>query len=293
MPKPKRTVLFITILAMMLAVASCTSDGDGGADDANDGETSDEAAADGETSSDAAGSRLESVISSGTLRVAVLPDFPPYSVQNASGEFEGYEIDIANELAEALGVELELVSTDGASRLPLLNSNRVDVNISSWTATNERAKAVGYTIPYFAAGASVLYSVDSPIESYDDLAGKSVSVARGSTNDTIMTQDFPDTEIVRFETIADAIAALRAGQVDAAVEGRATVIQEAERDDNLEAIDEPPLRPSLISMGAPQGDQVWINYLDNFIRNLNSSGTNADLYRKWLDDDLSELIPYQ
>lgn len=279
MPKPKTRFLFISILALIIAVAGCTSDDDNDAADGN-----------GEASDAAGGSRLESVISSGTLRVAVLPDFPPYSVQNASGEFEGYEVDVANELAEALDVELELVSTDGASRLPLLNANRVDVSISSWTATNERAKAVGYTIPYFAAGASVLYSIDNPIESYDELAGLSVSVARGSTNDTIMTQDFPDTEIVRFETIADAIAALRAGQVDAAVEGRATVIQEAERDDNLEAIDEPPLRPSLISMGAPQGDQVWINYLDNFIRNLNASGTNADLYREWLDDDLSELI---
>ncbi len=289
MPRPKKRVFFITLLAMMIVVAGCTSDGDNGD---GDGETADAAGEDGD-SSGATGSRLESVISSGTIRVAVLPDFPPYSVQNASGDFEGYEIDIANELAAALDVDLELVSTDGASRLPLLNSNRVDVNISSWTATNERAKAVGYTIPYFAAGASVLYSVDNPIASYEDLAGLSVSVARGSTNDTIMTQDFPDTEVVRFETIADAIAALRAGQVDAAIEGRATVVQEAEGDDSLEAIDAPPLRPSFISMGAPQGDQVWINYLDNFIRNLNSSGTNAELYRKWLNDDLSELIPYQ
>ena len=113
-------------------------------------------------------STLDSVVDKGKIRVAVLPDFPPFSVQNASGEFEGYEVDIAKELAKALGVKLELVSTDGASRLPLLKAGRTDVNISSWTATDERAKAVGYTIPYVADGASVLYKSGTDIEDYDD-----------------------------------------------------------------------------------------------------------------------------
>jgi polar amino acid transport system substrate-binding protein len=259
--------------AALLAVAACTSDGQTGG------------------SASSGPSRLDTIVESGTIRVAVLPDFPPFSVQTASGGFEGYEVDIAQHLAQSLGVQLELVSTDGASRLPLLNANRADVNISSWTSTDERAKAVGYTIPYVADGASVLYRADNPIQSYDDLAGKSVSVTRGSTNDTIMTEDFPNTEIVRFESIADAIEALRAGQVDAAIEGRATVIQEAERDPaNYVALAEPPLRPSLISMGVPRGDQEWLNYLNNYIRNLNASGTNAELYRKWFAADLPDLI---
>lgn len=262
------------VLALVLAVAGCTSDSGAGTEGGSASGTS----------------QLDKVIESGTLRVAVLPDFPPFSVQNASGEFEGYEVDIAKELAEALGVELELVSTDGTSRLPLLQADRVDVNISSWTATNERAKAVGYTIPYVSAGASVLFRKDSPIESYDDLAGKTVSVARGSTNDTIMTEDFPETEVVRFETIADAVAALKAGKVDAAVEGEATVTAEAAKNPELQAIDEPPLKPSIIAMGVLPDDQVWINYLNNFIRNLTTSGTNDALYRKWFGTDLPDAV---
>lgn len=262
----------IALASAVIALVGCTSDGGAGGS-AGGGE-----------------STLDSVVESGELRVAVLPDFPPFSVQNASGEFEGYEVDIAKALAEALDVELDLVSTDGASRLPLLEADRADVNISSWTATDERAKAVGYTIPYVADGASVLFSSSDPIAGYDDLAGKTVSVTRGSTNDLIMTEDFPDTEIVRFESIADAIAALKSGKVDAAVEGRATVTQEAEKEGDLEALDEPPLKPSLIAMGARSGDQVWINYLNNFIRNLNASGTNQELYEKWFGEDLPSVI---
>lgn len=266
-----RRLLIIAAASAALALTGCTSDGGTG----------------GQTDT---GSQLDNVIKKGEIRVAVLPDFPPFSVQNASGDFEGYEVDIAKKLAEALDVDLKLVSTDGASRLPLLKADRADVNISSWTATDERAKAVGYTIPYIADGASVLYRKSDPIKSYDDLAGKKVSVARGSTNDLIMTEDFPDTEIVRFESIADAIAALKSNKVDAAVEGRATAIQQAEQEADLEALDEPPLKPSLIAMGVKPTDQVFINYLNNFVRNLNASGTNQELYRKWFDADLPAII---
>lgn len=235
-------------------------------------------------------SQLNKVLDRGTLRVAVLPDFPPWSVQTPSGDFEGYEVDLANELANAMGVDLELVSTDGTSRLPLLESDRVDVNISAFTATNERAVSVGFTIPYAAAGASVLFQEGTNIESYEDLAGLRVAVARGSTNDTIMTQRFPETEVVRFETIADAIQALKSGKVDATVEGEATVATQAEDNENLRQIDAPPLNPSPISMGVLPDDQDWINYLDNFIRNMNISGRNAELYEKWFDSEFPDVI---
>ena len=235
-------------------------------------------------------SQLSKVIKSGTLRVAVLPDFPPYSVQKPDGQFEGYEVDIAKDLAKAMGVKLKLVSTDGTSRLPLLKSDRVDVNISAWTATDERAKSVGFTIPYVAHGASVLFRKSNPIKSYSDLAGKTVSVARGSTNDTIMTKDFPSTKVVRFETIADAIAALKAGKVDACIEDYVTVRAAAQKDSSLQALDADPLDPALISMGVLPNDQVWINYLNNFIRNLIASGEDQKLYKKWLGGDLPAIV---
>ena len=235
-------------------------------------------------------SQLDKVIKAGTIRVAVLPDFPPWSVQKPDGNFEGYEVDIANDLAKSLGVKLKLVSTTGDTRLSLLKADRVDVNISAWTATDERAKTAGFTIPYDAHGAGVLYRKDNPVKSYADLAGKTVSVARGSTNDTIMTKDFKKTKVTRFESIADAIAALKAGKVDAVVESSYTVHMEASKDSKLAAVKADPLEPSLVSMGVLPGDQVWINYLDNFIRNLVGSGQDQKLHNKWLHSDLASIV---
>lgn len=273
---PKRsTALLAAALTAALALSACTSSP---RDSGGPGNTT------------PADSQLNKVIKSGTLRVAVLPDFPPWSVQKPDGQFEGYEVDIAKQLADALKVKLELVGTDGDGRLPLLQSNRVDVNISAWTATNERAKTAGFTIPYDAHGAGVLYRKGKPIKSYQDLAGKTVAVARGSTNDTIMTKDFPDTKVTRFESIADAIAALKAGKVDACVESFVTVQQEAAKDPSLGAVEGQPLKPALVSMGALPGDQIWINYLNNFIRNLVASGEDQRLHQKWLHNDLPAIV---
>ena len=235
-------------------------------------------------------SQLQKVIKSGTLRVAVLPDYPPWSVQKPDGKFAGYDIDVAQKLADAMGVKLALVSADGTSRLPLLKTNRVDVNISEWTATDARALEAGFTIPYVAHGAGVLFNVAHPIKSYADLAGKTVSVARGSTNDSIMTKYFPNTKVDRFETIADAIAALQSGKVDALVEGDSTVAQLAKADPKLATVDAPPLYPALVSMGTLQNDQVWINYLNNFIRNFIASGADQQLFQKWGHANLPTIV---
>lgn len=242
---------------------------------------------------DPADSQLNKVIKAGTLRVAVLPDFPPWAVQKSNGEFEGYEIDIARQLADSLGVKLKLVSTDGDSRLPLLKSNRVDVNVSAWTATNERAQTAGFTIPYDAHGAGVLFKKGADIKSYEDIAGKSVSVARGSTNDTILTTDFPSAKVVRFDAISDVISAVKTGKVDAALESSYTVAQAAKQDPDLQAISTPPLDPQLVSMGVLPGDQVWINYLNNFIRNLIATGEDNRLHEKWLHEPLASIVSVQ
>lgn len=240
-----------------------------------------------------ADSQLKKVLKAGTIRVAVLPDFPPWAVQKPDGSFQGYEIDIAKDLAKSLGVKLKLVSTSGDSRLPLLKSNRVDVNVSAWTATDERAKSAGFTIPYDAHGAGVLFKKGQSIKSYKDIAGKKVSVARGSTNDTIVTNDFPTAKVVRFDAIADVISAVTAGKVDAAVESSYTVAQAAKRDPSLRGISDPPLDPQLVSMGVLQNDQVWLNYLNNFIRNLIASGEDNKLHEKWLHEPLASIVSVQ
>jgi len=276
MSKTLKSSVVLVAMASVVALAGCTSS-----------PSSPTSAPAGQTS------HLQQVIQRGVLQVGVLPDYPPYSSQQANGDIVGYEPDIAKNLADALGVKLKMVNTNGTSRKPVLDSNRVDVDIDAFTATDERAKAVDFTIPYVASGALPLFQKSKPISSIADLKGKKVSVARGSTNDTLMTKQYPSTTVVRFDTIADAIQAVKSGKVDACMEGFATVRKAVAEDPSLATLNVEPISPALISMGVKQGDQTWLNYLNNFIRNLNSSGQNADIYKKWFNASLPTVIAYQ
>lgn len=233
---------------------------------------------------------IKKVEKRGTLRVAVLPDFPPTSVKKPNGKIVGYAPDIAKKLADSLGVKLKMVPINGDERLSVMKSKRADVNISAYTATNERAQKVAFTIPIKSQGAGILYRKDHPIKSLKDLAGKKVAVARGSTNDTIVTDDFPKANPVRFDSIAHVLQALKSNKVDAAMETYFVTHKNAKENGNLEALDSPPIKPDLISMGVLPDQQIWLNYLNNFIRNLISQGDAQKLHKKWFDDDLSPLV---
>jgi polar amino acid transport system substrate-binding protein len=262
----------VIVAVLALALAACTGGG-GGSSSASGGPN-----------------QLQQVLKRGTIRVAVLPDFPPSSVKKPGGKIVGYEPDIAHKLAQALGVKLKLVPINGTARLSVMKSNRADVNISSWTATNARAKKTAFTIPYVAHGAGVIYRKSDPISSLKDLAGKKVAVARGSTNDTIVTQDFPKAKPVRFGNIADALQALKSGKVDAAMESYTVTHQDAQKNPSLKALDVPPIHPAIVSMGVLPGQQIWLNYLNNFIRNLIASGTDNKLFQKWFHRKLPSAV---
>ncbi len=237
-------------------------------------------------------SHLDSVLESGKLRVAMIPDNPPASTLTSSGEWEGYDADIARLLGEALGAEVEFLPTDGDNRLTMVQQDKADVAISTYTPNNERAKSIEFTIPYTSSGSLPLFHEGAGITSYDDLAGKKVSVARGGSADTLLTNRYPDVEVVRFDSIADAFLALQTNKVDALVEDNPIVFELIKENPGLATIDGEPENLGYIAMGIQRGDQLWLNYLNNFINNFNVSGENNELYRQWFGTDMPKLYDY-
>ncbi|MET4431656.1 transporter substrate-binding domain-containing protein [Mycolicibacterium sp. 624] len=249
------------------------------------------------TSSDQAGpvsaqvSTLSKVLSSKKISVGVFADAPPYAVMNSSGEYEGFDIDKARALAESLGAEVEFVSATNASRIPMLETGKVDVVIAALTNLDERAQVVAMSRPYASEGQLVVVPVDSPIRSYDDLSGRAVAATRGSVPATILESQFPEANPSLFEAVADSIQALRSSKVDALMESTA-VVAEIRKSEGaaIRVLDVPALAPSLVSFGVKMGDQIWLNYVNNFIMNYNISQAGNDSYNRWLGIDVPELI---
>ena len=112
--------------------------------------------------------QLDDIRKAGVLRVATFDSNPPFgSIDPKSYKIVGYDVDIAQAVADALGVRLTLVATNPANRIPLLQSGKVDLIVADITITPERAKVVDFSTPYFITGQQFLVSATSP----DDLAG--------------------------------------------------------------------------------------------------------------------------
>jgi polar amino acid transport system substrate-binding protein len=261
-------LLLVPALALALTMTACTS---GSA-----------ASAPGATTGAVADSHLTHILQSKTIKIAVSADSPGYGVMNSSGTYEGFDIDLANALGASLGAKVQFVTATNESRIPLLQTDKADAVIATFTASDARAQVVDMSTPYAASSTVFMVPVGSPISSYADLDGKSVATSRGSVGEAILKANFPKAKITDFNTTADSIQALKSHKVDALIENNAIIGGLVKSDPTaFQVLKGDPLKPALFSIGIKQGDQTWLNYLNNFIRNYNISGQNEASLQKW------------
>jgi polar amino acid transport system substrate-binding protein len=261
-------LLLVPALALALTMTACTS---GTA-----------ASAPGATTGAVADSHLTHILQSKTIKIAVSADSPGYGVMNSSGAYEGFDIDLANALGASLGAKVQFVTATNESRIPLLQTDKADAVIATFTASDARAQVVDMSTPYAASSTVFMVPVGSPISSYADLDGKSVATSRGSVGETILKANFPKAKITDFNTTADSIQALKSHKVDALIENNAIIGGLIKSDPTaFQVLKGDPLKPALFSIGIKQGDQTWLNYLNNFVRNYNISGQNEASLQKW------------
>ena len=160
-----------------------------------------------------------SFIKPGTLTVCTAPPYAPFEFRQ-SGEIVGFDIDLVNEVAKALGVKtaIENKHFNDIDSGKVLNQNECDVAIAALTITGDRARVVDFSSPYFTAAQAMVVKRGSGITSLDDLSGDRIGVQKGSTGEVYVTDHAPrGAEVVPFTSADQIDAALDSGDVDAAV----------------------------------------------------------------------------
>ena len=194
---------FITLLlAFALVVASLTGCGQKKADE--------------ETSEEGRIYRtLDEIKESGKIIIGVFSDKNPFGYVDENGDYQGYDVYFAERLAKDLGVEIEYVSTEPASRVEYLESGKVDVILANFTVTEERAQSVDFALPYMKVALGVVSPDDALITKTEDLEGKKLIVAKGTTAETYFTENYPEVELLKFDQYTEAYNALLDGRGDA------------------------------------------------------------------------------
>jgi polar amino acid transport system substrate-binding protein len=233
----------------------------------------------------AAESTLKAVLQRGTLRVGDCLTFAPFGFYNKDGAADGYDVDLAKELAKQMGVKLEVVNTTSANRIPNLQTSKVDVVFCNFTRNLERAKEIAFTNPYVVASEALLVKKSSGINSIKDMSNRTIATVKGSTNGDEVRALNMQVKIQEFDSSQAAILAVKQGQADAMIEDNNFLAYQASLDPELTVTDEALVPLEYNAFGVKAGDQVWLDYLNLFLFQINASKMNAQLYKKWFGSD--------
>ncbi len=150
------------------------------------------------------------------LKMGTNAAFPPYEYKEGE-EFKGIDIEIAGALAKELGTTLEVVDMEFDSIIASVQQGEVQVGIAGMTVTDERKKEVNFTHSYATGVQVVIVTENSSIATLDDLAGKKIGTQLGTTGDMYSKDDYGEENVTSYGKGADAIIALKGGDVDAVI----------------------------------------------------------------------------
>ena len=158
---------------------------------------------------------LEQIQESGKIVIGVFSDKAPFGYVDENGDYQGYDVYFAERIAQDLGVEVEYVSTDPASRVEYVATGKVDLVLANFTVTEERARQVDFALPYMKVMLGVVSPDEAWITSVEELSGKTLIVVKGTTAETYFEKNHPDVQLQKYDEYADAYNALLDGRGDA------------------------------------------------------------------------------
>lgn len=181
-------------------------------------ETSSEASEDTSASSDAEGEVLKRVLENGKLIMLTNAAFPPYEYLGDDGSPAGVDVDVAQAIADEIGVDLEVVDMDFDGLIPALQSGKGDIVAAGMTVTDERKQSVDFTDTYADATQLIIVPAEgATVTGEEDLAGKMVGVQLGTTGDLWVTDNADAAEIKQYKNALEAAMDLQNGRLDAVV----------------------------------------------------------------------------
>lgn len=211
-----------------------------------------------------------------------------------TNQVEGFDVDLAKAVANRIFGSPDAIQFEEAisrNRIPYLDEGRVDVIFSTMTANATRAEQIDFSDVYYVAGQSLLVPVNSDITGVQDLAGKRVGTAKGSTSEVNIRAFAPNAQIELFDAYAQAVAAMDAGRLDA-VTTDDIILYGFERNspDKFKVVGG-QFTQEPYAAGVKKGNTELLAEVNGALRDLKESGEWAAIYNKWIGTDPAAVPP--
>lgn len=217
-----------------------------------------------------------------TLKMVTSADFPPFESRNPAGEFEGFDIEVAEIIAEELGYELVIEDMKFSGLVGALQANRADMAMAGMSKDEKRVKNVDFSEVYNESSEMFLSKQEAKIEDLESLADKVVAVQIGSIQEEgakKLSKEY-DFEVKVIDDAGMMIQELNTGRIDAVYMDKdvATGFIEAQ---DLFGIDDPTTSSPGMAIAFPKGSEL-VEEVNEVIKSLEENGTLPELREKWL-----------
>jgi glutamate transport system substrate-binding protein len=212
----------------------------------------------------------------GTITVGTKFDQPLFGIRNLSGVNEGFDVEIAKIITNALGIPpggVKFVETVTANREPFIQQGKVDIVVATYTINDKRKQVVDFAGPYYVAGQQIMVRADEAgITGKDTLAGKKVCSVTGSTSVDKVRAVAPAADIVLFDVYSKCAEALKNRQVDAVSTDNGILLGLMEHDPGAFKLAGEPFTTEPYGIGLKKGDQDFRNFINDTLEAAYSDG---------------------
>jgi glutamate transport system substrate-binding protein len=254
-------------LALMLALAACGGDDEGG----------DGGGQVNEGASFAEGTTMARLKDAGKVTVGTKFDQPLFGLKNLEGKPEGFDVEIAKLIAGEMGISpdnITWVETVSANREPFIQQSKVDFVVATYTINDERKQTVDFAGPYYEAGQDIMVAKGNPegIAGPDDLAGKKVCSVTGSTPAENIRENYPEADLTEFDVYSKCAEALKNGQVQAVTTDNVILLGLISQDEEAFELVDKPFTKEPYGIGVKKGDTEFRNFINDTLEKIEQDG---------------------
>jgi polar amino acid transport system substrate-binding protein len=231
----------------------------------------------------ASAGKLDAIKARGKLLIGVTESSPPFSFRDDGKGIVGYDVDLAERVAQKLGVAAAKVPLINAERIAALQQDRVDLIAVGMTRAKKRAKEVDFSYAYLDSPHMILVRKDSGIEHIAQLDDRTLALVRSASVDAQLKAAVPTLRIAYFDTYDAAFAALSAGRVDAFLADKMLVLWFAQRSGHAAdfALIADYQLPRTAGFALHKNEPHFLHFVDQTLIDLEASGEAAKIFDKW------------
>jgi polar amino acid transport system substrate-binding protein len=226
-----------------------------------------------------------------TLIVGMELAYPPFEMTDVKGEPTGVSVDLAHALGKALGKKIVIQNMAFDGLIPSLKTGKIDLIISSMTATAERAKSIDFSDPYLQTGLCLLVKKDSPIQTIADLdrPGRKVAVKKGTTGHTYAAGHIKRAEVLVLDKEAAAVLEVVQGKADAFIYDQMSTYQNWQRNQKTTRALLTPFQQESWAVGMRKGNDALKNQINGFLRDFRARGGFDQLGDRYLKEQKQQF----